>query len=150
MERRRDGSAALTVPLAVKDTDRFRAMRTKDKMNQSETGYPPRQGLYDPQNERDACGFGFVVDVKGRASHDIVETGADRPRQPRAPRRGRGGEEHRRRRRPAPADASRLPQAEADPLGIELPRPGHYAAGMVFLPTNEAGQDACVRSSSRW
>ncbi len=42
-------------------------------MSQTETGYPPRQGLYDPQNERDACGFGFVVDVKGRASHDIVE-----------------------------------------------------------------------------
>ena len=37
-----------------------------------ETGYPEKQGLYDPQHEHDACGFGFVVDVKGRASHDIV------------------------------------------------------------------------------
>ena len=39
----------------------------------NETGYPPRQGLYDPQHEHDACGFGFVVDIKGRASHDIVQ-----------------------------------------------------------------------------
>ena len=35
-------------------------------------GLPPRQGLYDPANEHDACGFGFVVDVKARPSHDIV------------------------------------------------------------------------------
>jgi hypothetical protein len=39
----------------------------------SEHGYPQRQGLYDPQNEHDACGFGFVADIKGRRSHDIVQ-----------------------------------------------------------------------------
>src|SRR4249920_1090056 len=33
---------------------------------------PERQGLYDPADERDACGVGFVVDIKGRKSHDIV------------------------------------------------------------------------------
>ena len=38
-----------------------------------ETGYPRAQGLYDPRNERDACGFGFVADIQGRKSHDIVE-----------------------------------------------------------------------------
>ena len=38
-----------------------------------ETGYPKAQGLYDPRNERDACGFGFVADIQGRRSHDIVE-----------------------------------------------------------------------------
>ena len=31
------------------------------------------QGLYDPTQEHDACGFGFVVDTKGRPSHDIVQ-----------------------------------------------------------------------------
>ena len=36
---------------------------------------PPKQGLYDPQNEHDACGVGFVADIKGRKSHDIVEQG---------------------------------------------------------------------------
>ena len=33
---------------------------------------PPAAGLYDPQHEHDACGVGFVVDMKGRASHEIV------------------------------------------------------------------------------
>src|SRR5665647_1198824 len=35
-------------------------------------GLPPRQGLYDPQFEHDACGMGFVADLKGRRSHEIV------------------------------------------------------------------------------
>src|SRR2546426_5874270 len=34
---------------------------------------PPKQGLYDPQFEHDACGVGFVVDIKGRRSHKILE-----------------------------------------------------------------------------
>lgn len=33
---------------------------------------PPKQGLYDPAFEKDACGMGFVAHIKGRASHDIV------------------------------------------------------------------------------
>ena len=36
------------------------------------TGYPEKQGLYDPANEHDSCGFGFVVDIQGRRSHEIV------------------------------------------------------------------------------
>src|SRR5215471_10152044 len=36
-------------------------------------GPPPVQGLYDPSHEHDACGVGFVVDIKGRASHTIVQ-----------------------------------------------------------------------------
>ena len=34
---------------------------------------PGKQGLYDPQFEHDACGVGFVVDIKGRKSHKIVQ-----------------------------------------------------------------------------
>ena len=49
--------------------------------------YPPRQGLYDPQFEHDACGTGFVANIKGEASHDIVKKGIRDPAQPRAPRR---------------------------------------------------------------
>jgi glutamate synthase (ferredoxin) len=37
------------------------------------TGLPEKQGLYDPANEHDACGFGFVVDIAGRKSHAIVQ-----------------------------------------------------------------------------
>src|SRR5271154_519303 len=40
------------------------------KMNK--IGLPPKQGLYDPQFEHDACGVGFVVNVKGRKSHEII------------------------------------------------------------------------------
>ena len=38
---------------------------------------PDKQGLYDPSHEHDACGVGFVVDVKGRRSHQIVEKGLE-------------------------------------------------------------------------
>ena len=38
-------------------------------------GSPPGPGLYDPRNEHDACGVGFVVNIKGRKSHDIIRRG---------------------------------------------------------------------------
>ena len=41
----------------------------------SQQALPAKQGLYDPRNEHDACGVGFVVDIKGRKSHRIVEQG---------------------------------------------------------------------------
>jgi glutamate synthase (NADPH/NADH) large chain len=36
---------------------------------------PERQGLYDPQNEHDACGVGFVCHIRGKKSHEIVDQG---------------------------------------------------------------------------
>ena len=36
---------------------------------------PRRHGLYDPANEHDACGVGFVANVKGRKSHEIIRQG---------------------------------------------------------------------------
>ncbi len=41
----------------------------------SGSGLPAAQGLYDPRNEHDACGLGFVVDLKGRQSHKLVRDG---------------------------------------------------------------------------
>jgi len=41
----------------------------------SHNALPPKQGLYDPQNEHDACGVGFVADIKGRKSHKLIEQG---------------------------------------------------------------------------
>src|SRR5271165_4716839 len=38
-------------------------------------GLPPAQGLYDPDNERDNCGVGFVANIEGHKSHDIVLKG---------------------------------------------------------------------------
>ena len=42
-----------------------------------QAGLPPKQGLYDPRYEKDACGIGFVVNVKGNKSHDIVRKGLE-------------------------------------------------------------------------
>ena len=39
----------------------------------TQSGLPPKQGLYDPRFEHDACGVGFVVNIKGEKSHEIVE-----------------------------------------------------------------------------
>ena len=36
---------------------------------------PPKQGLYDPRNEHDACGVGFVVNIKGHKTHDLIRRG---------------------------------------------------------------------------
>ena len=38
---------------------------------------PERQGLYDPRNEHDSCGIGFVANIKGRKSHDIIARGLE-------------------------------------------------------------------------
>ncbi|MFN9301027.1 MAG: hypothetical protein ACK6DZ_25375, partial [Acidobacteriota bacterium] len=40
-------------------------------------GLPPEQGLYDPARERDACGLGFVANIKGEKSHEIIEKGIE-------------------------------------------------------------------------
>ena len=41
----------------------------------SASGLPLKQGLYDPKNEHDNCGLGFIADIKNRKSHDIVRQG---------------------------------------------------------------------------
>jgi glutamate synthase (NADPH/NADH) large chain len=38
-------------------------------------GLPERQGLYDPRNEHNSCGIGFVANIKGPKSHDIISCG---------------------------------------------------------------------------
>lgn len=42
-------------------------------MTEKRIGLPPKQGLYDPQFEKDACGMGFVANIKGHKSHSIVQ-----------------------------------------------------------------------------
>src|SRR5512138_1777421 len=110
----------------------------------SETGYPEQQGLYDPRNEHDACGFGFVADIQGRATHDIVEQALTVLVN--LEHRGAVGAE-----KNTGVGAGILLQKphaflerEAAKLGVKLPKPTHYAAGMVFLPPNEAGRAAIV------
>src|SRR5579863_5731793 len=47
-------------------------MRDEQKLSDMPIGYPPKQGLYDPRFEHEACGVGFVVNIKGKKSHKII------------------------------------------------------------------------------
>jgi len=51
-------------------------VRVNDVPQAGSPAWPPKaQGLYDPSNERDACGLGFIANIKGRKSHDIITQG---------------------------------------------------------------------------
>ncbi len=107
------------------------------------TGLPPAQGLYDPQHEHDSCGVGFVVDLKGRKSHDIVQKAIQVLVN--LEHRGACGCE------PNTGDGAgivvQLPQAflakECERIAIRLPVAGAYGVGMVFLPTDAADRQHC-------
>src|SRR5918912_2384364 len=112
-------------------------------------GLPPPQGLYDPRNEHDACGVGFVAHIKGRKSHDIVEKGLTILNN--LTHRGATGAD------PLHGDGAgvlvQIPDAlfreEMAAKGVKLPKAGAYGVGMVFLPRNPAARDACVREIER-
>jgi glutamate synthase (NADPH) large chain len=97
-------------------------------------GLPPAQGLYDPANERDACGLGFVVNIKGKPSHDIILKGIQILIN--LTHRGACGCD------PETGDGAglliQIPheffQKESKAEGFTLPLPGEYGVGMVFLP----------------
>ena len=99
-------------------------------------GLPPKQGLYDPANEHDACGVGFVVDIKGRKSHRILEQAIEVLRN--LDHRGACGCEVN------TGDGAgvllqiphRFLQAVAQRDGFTLPAPGEYGSGLIFLPRN--------------
>jgi glutamate synthase (NADPH/NADH) large chain len=104
---------------------------------------PVRQGLYDPRNEHDACGVGFVAHIKNRKSHGLVQNGirillnlAHRGAVAADPLAGDGA-----------GLLTQLPdklfRAEAKRLGFVLPKLGQYGVGMMFLPRNAATRQAC-------
>jgi glutamate synthase (ferredoxin) len=106
---------------------------------------PGPRGLYDPSHEHDACGVGFVVDLKGRKSSKIVKNALQVLLN--LEHRGACGCEVN-----TGDGAGILIQVphkflagQCDRLGIELPKPGHYAVGSVFLPTEAASRAACER-----
>ena len=106
-------------------------------MNQG--SLPPRQGLYDPANEHDACGVGFVAHIKGKKSHQIVRQGLTILE--RLAHRGAVGAD------PKAGDGAGLLMQIPDTFfreeaGFELPETGSYAIGMVFLPQKEDAREA--------
>jgi glutamate synthase (ferredoxin) len=106
-------------------------------------GLPPAQGLYDPAHEHDACGVGFVVDIKGRKSHAIVTQALTVLKN--LLHRGACGCEVN------TGDGAgiliQMPHAflarECDRLGWSLPAPGYYGTGLVFLPRDPAERALC-------
>jgi len=108
-------------------------------------GLPPKQGLYDPANEKDNCGVGFIAHVKGEKSHDIVLKGLEildnlthRGAVGADPRTGDG--------------AGILMQIPHDffvrvcsEAGITLPEEGKYGVGMMFLPADKEERKTCEK-----
>ncbi|EFM11936.1 Glutamate synthase (ferredoxin) [Paenibacillus curdlanolyticus YK9] len=100
-------------------------------------GLPPKQGLYNPQYEKDACGMGFVANIKGLKSHKIIRQ-ALTLLENMEHRGGQGSE-------PNTGDGAgimlQVPHAffkqELKSEGIELPAEGEYAVGMLFLPLED-------------
>jgi len=108
--------------------------------------FPVKQGLYDPANEKDSCGVGFIAHVKGQRSHQMV---LDAEQMLRAmDHRGACGCEAN--TGDGAGMMTALPHeflakvAKSD-LGLALPEPGRFAAGVVFLPTDTAEQVECRR-----
>jgi len=108
-------------------------------------GYPAKQGLYDPQFEHDSCGVGFVVNVKGQRSHDIIHQAL----QILVNLRHRGACGCEANTGDGAGILIQMPhrflqQACAD-AGIPLPDPGGYGVGNIFLPGEVAPRRKCER-----
>ena len=107
------------------------------------------QGLYDPSNEHDACGVGFIAHIKGQKSHSIVEQGLQILKN--LDHRGAVGAD------PLMGDGAgiliQIPDQyyseEMARQGVTLPPPGEYGAGIVFLPKENASRIACEQEIER-
>jgi glutamate synthase domain-containing protein 2/glutamate synthase domain-containing protein 1/glutamate synthase domain-containing protein 3 len=105
---------------------------------------PRPQGLYDPQFEHDACGVGFVANIKGHRSHDIIQKGLKILEN--LDHRGACGCD------PQTGDGAgilmQVPHAflkkECEKLDITLPAEGEYGVGLVFLPQDVKERNFCA------
>ncbi|MDB5735125.1 MAG: glutamate synthase subunit alpha [Alphaproteobacteria bacterium] len=108
-------------------------------------GLPPKQGLYDPRNEHDACGVGFVANIKGARSHEIIGLGLQLLIN--LDHRGAVGAD------PLVGDGAGILIQIPDPLfrdwastaGVTLPEPGKYAVAMCFLPREAKAREIVVK-----
>ncbi|MEH6374447.1 glutamate synthase large subunit [Streptomyces sp. KLMMK] len=105
--------------------------------------HPAQQGMYDPRNEHDACGVGFVATLTGEASHALVQQALTVLRN--LEHRGATGSE------PDSGDGAGILMQVPDAFlresaGFPLPEPGAYAVGIGFLPADAADADATVSS----
>ena len=111
--------------------------------------YPDKCGLYDPQFEHDSCGVGFVCNINGTKSHDIVKKGIEVLE--RLSHRGAVGAD------PDTGDGAglliQIPHKfllkECEKIGFALPEYGSYGTGMVFLPTDDKDKKFCMDMFSK-
>ncbi|MGY0062630.1 glutamate synthase large subunit [Streptomyces sp. LZ34] len=109
--------------------------------------HPARQGMYDPRDEHDACGVGFVATLTGEASHELVEQALTVLRN--LEHRGATGSE------PDSGDGAGILVQVPDAFlrtsvdGFELPEAGSYAVGIAFLPDGEADGAAAAEHIER-
>ena len=110
---------------------------------------PSAQGLYNPANEHDACGVGFIANIKGKKSHSLVAQGLKILDN--LSHRGATGYD------PLLGDGAgiliQLPDLHMRRVcgkqGITLPAVGQYGVGMVFLPQEPASRMACEQEIER-
>src|SRR4051812_24587600 len=99
---------------------------------------PPAEGMYDLSQEKDSCGVGFIANIKGRKSHQIVSDALDilcnlehRGAVGADPRAGDGA-----------GILVQIPhpffERKAAEIGFQLPEPGDYAIGALFMPRETA------------
>ncbi len=105
------------------------------------TGFPEAQGLYDPKNEHDSCGIGFVTQIKGVKSHSIVEKGLEVLIN--MSHRGAEGSDN------TSGDGAgiliQIPHSFILSRGIKVPSEGKYGTGLVFLPKNVRCRRDCEK-----
>jgi len=124
-------------PSTVTGLNTARQTATVEK-NTAFPGLPKKQGLYDPRNEHDACGVGFVAHMKGQKSHQIVKDGLFILEN--LTHRGAVGAD------PLMGDGAgilvqipdRFFREEMALQGVILPKAGEYAVGYLFMPQDEA------------
>jgi len=100
-------------------------------------GLPSKQGLYDPQFEHDACGIGFVANIKGKKSHEIIKQALTIL----INLNHRGGSGSEANTGDGAGILIQIPHKffskKLQKEGIQLPEAGNYGVGMVFLPADE-------------
>ncbi len=104
---------------------------------------PAQRGLYDSRREHDSCGVGFVADIHNRPAHQIIRWGLELLVN--LDHRGAVGAD------PLAGDGAgiliqvpdRFLREECAALGLELPAPGDYATGLVFLPRDVQARARC-------
>lgn len=103
-------------------------------------GLPKARGMYRPENEHDACGIGFVANIDGTKSHEIVRRGLDVL----INMTHRGAESADNITGDGAGILMQMPHDFFISKGIQLPNPGKYGAGNLFLPKIKEAANQCI------